>query len=452
MRNSLKIFFSSLIAMMIISCFSREGAFANNSIQVMLYGDSLPLTHSPIIKNNAVLVPFKDIFSALGFTVSFDPTAKSITGVNKNTDTNIKLLVNQKTAWINNKVYPLQSAPEITNGVTYVPIRFIGEAGNLQVKWYSGPKIVSLYAKDNLFPVSSGGKFGYINSQGKIIINYQSKFSDAYRFNEGLAIVYSGGKFAGFINQQGKLVIPKDNYYDSKAFSEGLAAYRTLTTVSKYGYMDMTGASIIPPQYKKANPFSEGLAAVQIGEKYGYIDTKGKIVIKALYDSATDFSEGLALVSLKGKYLYLNKKGTVIISANYSNADLFHSGLAAVQKESKFGFIDKKGQLVIPAKYDAVHSFSEGLAAVKMDGKVGYIDARGKQIIHNTFEAAGDFHEGLAIAESQGKSGFINKAGQWVIQPTLSWAEPFYHELSYAYTNDSEVYINQLGQIVWSQK
>lgn len=451
MRNVLKIMFSSLITMLFISTASREGVFASNDIKVVLHGESLHSAHSPIMKNDAVLVPFTDIFATLGFKVSYDQAAKSITGVNTNTDTVVNLTVNQKTARINNMPYSLPSAPEIINGVTYVPLRFIGEAGNHQVRWYSGPKIVALYAKENLFPVSIGGKFGYINSQGKVIIDYQTRFTDAYHFNEGLAIVYSGGKFTGFINQKGKIVIPKDNYYDAKAFSEGLAAYRTLSTVSKYGYMDLTGTSIIPPQFNKANPFSEGLAAVQIGTKYGYINADGKVVIKALYDSAADFSEGLALVSFQGKYLYLDKKGTVVFNTNYSQASPFHSGLAAVQKGSKFGFIDKSGQLTIPAVYDAVHSFAEGLAAVKVDGKAGYIDPTGKQVIPFTFEAASDFHDGLAAAESLEKTGFINKAGEWVIAPTLSWAEPFHNGLSYAYSDDSEVYINQLGKIVWRQ-
>lgn len=447
MRKSIKVAFSFFFAIFIIALVSQGSALAKSGIKVILYGSSIQGEHLPVMKNNTVLVPFKEIFKTLGFTVSYDSASKTISG--DKLGTTIKLVINQNTAWINNTPATLQVAPQIINGATYVPLRFIGEASGLEVKWYGKSQIVSLYSKQNLFSASNGGEFGYIDAQGKIVIDYQTKFTDAYPFSEGLAIVYSSGKFAGFINQQGKLVIPKGNYYDAKDFSEGLAAYRTLDTVSKYGYMDITGASVIKPQFKKANNFSEGLAAVQIGSKYGYIDSLGKIIIKAQYDSVKDFSEGIALVTIKGNFHYIDNKGKILINADYSNVDSFSEGLAAVKKGSKFGFINKKGQIAIPAIYEEAHSFAEGLAAVRINGKTGYIDNKGTLLISNQFDAASDFYEGLAAAESGGKTGFINKKGVWVIQPTLAWAQPFSNGLSYAYSDDGEVYINQSGQIVW---
>ncbi|GGG11049.1 hypothetical protein GCM10010912_64360 [Paenibacillus albidus] len=442
-----KVAFSFLFTIFIIALVSQGTALAKSGIKVVLYGSTLQGEHLPVMKNNTVLVPFKEIFKTLGFTVSYDSASKTISG--DKSGTTIKLVINQNIAWINNTPSTLQVAPQIINGSTYVPLRFISEASGLEVKWYGKSQIVSLYSKQNLYSASNGGEFGYINAQGKNVIDYQTKFTNAYPFSEGLAIVYSSGKFAGFINQQGELVIPKGNYYDAKDFSEGLAAYRTLDTVSKYGYMDITGASVIKPQFKKANNFSEGMAAVQIGSKYGYIDSLGKIIIKAQYDSAKDFSDGVALVSINGAFYYIDKKGKTLINADYSKADSFSEGLAAVKKGSKFGFINKKGKIEIPAIYEEAHSFSEGLAAVKINGKTGYLDNKGTMIIPNQFDAAGDFYEGLAAAESGGKTGFINKKGVWVIQPTLAWAQPFSNGLSYAYSEDGEVYINQTGQIVW---
>ncbi|MBT2287735.1 WG repeat-containing protein [Paenibacillus albidus] len=450
MRKVSKVAFLFFFTLVMIALVGQGTALAKSGIKVVLYGSIMQGEHLPVMKNNTVLVPFKEIFKTLGFSVSYDSVSKTISG--DKSGTTIKLVIDQNTAWINNTPTTLQVAPQIINGATYVPLRVISEASGLEVKWYGESQIVSLYSKQNLFSASNGGKFGYINAQGKNVIDYQTKFTNAYPFSEGLAIVYSSGKFAGFINQQGKLVIPKGNYYDAKDFSEGLAAYRTLDPVSKYGYMDVTGASIIKPQFKKANSFSEGLAAVQIGSKYGYIDSLGKIIIKAQYDSAKDFSEGLALVTLHGAFFYIDKKGNVLIKADYSKADSFSEGLAAVKKGSEFGFINKKGKIAIPAIYEEAHSFSGGLAAVRVKGKTGYIDHKGTMIISNQFDAVSDFYEGLAAAESGGKTGFINKKGDWVIQPTLSWAQPFSNGLSYAYSDDGEVYINQTGQIVWRIK
>ncbi len=65
--------------------------------------------------------------------------------------------------------------------------------------------------------------------------------------------------------------------------------------------MNAKGAVVVAPQFKEANDFSEGLAAVQLEYKWGYIDKEGKFVIKPEFFDAGDFSEGLAMVQPGGK-------------------------------------------------------------------------------------------------------------------------------------------------------
>ena len=51
----------------------------------------------------------------------------------------------------------------------------------------------------------------------------------------------------------------------------------------KVGYLDNTGAEVIAPQYALGGRFSEGLAAVMLGDRepgkqWGFIDTQGNKV------------------------------------------------------------------------------------------------------------------------------------------------------------------------------
>ena len=74
----------------------------------------------------------------------------------------------------------------------------------------------------------------------------------------------------------------------SRKFSEGLAMVERNDRV---GFVDKTGALVMPPSYDNADSFSEGLAPVEINDQRGFIDKKGNVVIAPAYDDAGRFPE-----------------------------------------------------------------------------------------------------------------------------------------------------------------
>ena len=83
-------------------------------------------------------------------------------------------------------------------------------------------------------------KYGYINKEGKIVINLQ--FTDAGNFSEGLAKVSleeGAEKRFGFINKEGKIVI-NPQFYVLLGFKGGLAEVAE-DSFKIYGYIDKTG-------------------------------------------------------------------------------------------------------------------------------------------------------------------------------------------------------------------
>ena len=89
---------------------------------------------------------------------------------------------------------------------------------------------------ENLLPIQQGGKWGYINRSGEVVIKAQ--FDSAEPFAEGLALVrYPARKKplkpgekkpelvegVGFIDPTGKIVIELDNpmHLNGESFSEG---------------------------------------------------------------------------------------------------------------------------------------------------------------------------------------------------------------------------------------
>jgi WG containing repeat len=156
-----------------------------------------------------------------------------------------------------------------------------------------------VYGKEtgNLFPVKKDGKFGYIDSNGKVIIPF--KFDDAWYFSEGLASIKIGEK-RGYINEKGKIVI-EPQFVWANSFFEGLAKVETSDSFGLTGFIDKSGKIVIKPEFRQVDHFSDGLALVQIDSKYGYIDKLGKTVITPQFSYAHPFLDGLACVQVEEK-------------------------------------------------------------------------------------------------------------------------------------------------------
>ncbi len=274
-----------------------------------------------------------------------------------------------------------------------------------------------------------GNKEGFADKTGTMIIPPQ--FVHAENFHEGLAaVMFDLGNHSTFIDRTGKVVAPY--FGETWDFSEGFARVTLDWRSEKYGFIDKTGALVIPAEFGYAYPvpsFSEGMALVggegnNFNRKLGYIDTTGKVVIPFQFSYALPFSDGLATVAIgtgiNTKYGCIDKAGHLVIPAQYDYPFNFRGGLGRVNIEQRTGYIDTTGTFVItmssefPNSY-AIADFSEGLAVVQSNGRSGYIDKAGKFTIPLQFESARNFSEGLAKIQLDGKIGFIDKTGTIVI-------------------------------------
>ena len=269
----------------------------------------------------------------------------------------------------------------------------------------------------------------------------------------------------------------------------------------KVGFIDKTGKIVITPQFDSASSdegrtFSEGLAAVKVGDKWGYIDKSGKFVIppKFKQESApTLFYEGLAQVLIKEtiieksgeldksqKYIvreeilgFIDKSGEFVESLKFiEESTRFSEGLAKVSKGGKFGYVDKTGRFVIEARFAKAEDFKEGLAAVRMDvetksdkgsmslnsagvageSKYGFIDKTGKMVIKPQFNYAESFSEGLAAVSSEmgDQNGYIDKTGKVIIAPRFDQTYPFSEGLAKVVIGGKAGFIDAKGRVVIS--
>ncbi|PWW31246.1 copper amine oxidase-like protein [Cytobacillus oceanisediminis] len=100
---------------------------------VFIDGKEPLFTNDPFIKYGTTLIEFRPVFEMLGLQVGWDSKTKTVTG--KKANLTIKMRINDRVAYVNNKKVILSQAPLILNGRTMVPLRFVAEASGKKVYW-----------------------------------------------------------------------------------------------------------------------------------------------------------------------------------------------------------------------------------------------------------------------------------------------------------------------------
>ena|GEM_PF-671018 len=227
--------------------------------------------------------------------------------------------------------------------------------------------------------------WGFIDHMGNEIVPLQ--YSRVNDFSEGLATAFVGdwsNRQAGFIDLSGNVVIPFGRFEDADSFSEGLAAARLTGgdwNTPNWGFIDRSGNTVVPHAYSNVSRFSDGMAAVMIGDwdvgmRWGFVDASGNEIVPPVYDMVSDFSYGLAAVRV-GDW-----------------------------DTGRWGFIDRAGNVVVPIAFDDVRPFSEGLAWVRQGNLWGILQ------VHGNVQAP------VATPEPQQPQQPVN-VGNYIIEPTL---------------------------------
>ncbi len=242
----------------------------------------------------------------------------------------------------------------------------------------------------------------------------------------------------GFIDVSGKTVI-QPSYDDEGHFLNGLAR---VCVGRLWGFINEAGEMVILPRFEDAGDFRGTLAPVRIGKKWGYIDHKGRMAVAPAFQGAASFREGLARVEM---WDWIQCGNSVVYGKEnapdyvyYIQSDIFH-GLNnnCFPLKSRVGYVDRTGKFPIPPRFIEAHDFSEGLAVVRMDtfGKLGFIDQKGSVAIDFQFDEASGFSEGLAAVRvgrrnvngirDPGRCGFIDRTGRFVIRAQFASAGDF---------------------------
>ena len=268
-------------------------------------------------------------------------------------------------------------------------------------------------AQDLIPDQNQKGKWGYVDADGKKVINYD--YNHANAFIDGRALVQKGDKW-GYINERGKEVI-KIKFSEMGTWngayckvSEGGKVEDGVVTGAKYGYIDRNGEYVLKTEYDEIGPFVNDIAYVKKDNKFGYIDKRFNFVIPCKYSSIGSFNEkGFCWVKDGNNYGVYNIQGDIVIPANYKALGTFNaklheanpllsrmmndpdikakikeygkehaSELASAYKANKNPFSFKAGSF----DNDALKKYNEGLLNCIKDATDGMLTDEDKMLIY----------------------------------------------------------------------
>lgn len=305
---------------------------------------------------------------------------------------------------------------------------------------------------DGLAKVKLGGKWGFINTSGDVVIPCIHD-EVLYLDTDKVKVKYKG-KW-GAVNTSGEVMIPC--VYDE--FSYLVSEFNCETYIhdiayamnnEKWGVINATGEVIIPCVYDEVKSeidcedesdldvsnvlnvkysvehYSDVLTGiiVQHKGKWGHIDARGKSVVPFIYDYIPIGHDGFSgIVQLNGKWGLVSTSGDTIIPCIYDDVD-YYNGIAHVMKNGKCGLIDLSGKVIIPCLYDEIDWWDlcsdYSKVKVKQNDKWGIVNSSGKLVIPCLYDDIRFSDSNEIQVQYNGKWGVINMAGKVIV--------PFVHD------------------------
>ncbi|MGL5722233.1 MAG: WG repeat-containing protein [Brevinema sp.] len=307
-----------------------------------------------------------------------------------------------------------------------------------------------LFAQNTeLFPYPSGGKWGYINAQGRVLV--EPNYDSASGFSSGrgrIGKVVDQEFLYGFINSSGQEVIQPKFLYVSD-FHQGLAAVQIR---DKYSYL-LPNGEISPDLFDQIYPASENISRFRNNGLYGFVNASARVIIPASFTEAENFQNGLAAVKVGGVYGFINPRGEFAIPPRFDTVESFNEGFTAAQERRTWYLINKQGEKLGQRTFDRVYPFNSGLARVRRGNLYGYIDNTGEVVIPISFREADDFSHGLAIVSVGNQLyGYVNTRGEMVAPFSFTRATRFDGTFARVSQGNSHGFMNGDGKFNLTDK
>jgi WG containing repeat len=315
-----------------------------------------------------------------------------------------------------------------------------------------------LELSDNRAAVWRGGKTGYIDRAGQIVIPLQFDIEIGdHGFAQGMPAPAKLGRLVGLIDRSGQWVLEPAydhifSHYGGEAPLRSDLEFKGF--VAKRGdrtdLLDTSGKVLIGglklwPGTSRSYATPGGGISIQFtlgqftqfcpdGRIIGFMDYKPRLFERN--GTGLDPSEGEMwwpitceppyVVKIGGRFAHVDGWLRPLTAERFNAVGLFQHGLAAVELRGRYGLIRSDGTWAIEPRLDRAQPFRPDVALVKEDGRAGLVNTTtSKWITQTPFDDVCPSEYGIVGVMLNGKAGAIDETGAWVIEPKYDTAHTF---------------------------
>jgi hypothetical protein len=223
--------------------------------------------------------------------------------------------------------------------------------------------------------------FGLLNTNGAAVLPFE--YDHIGEFSNGLALVNQGGKY-GYTDRVGKLIIPLryDFLPEALVWGNFEGNYTKFYSKGKYGIINNRGEEVFPAIFEEVGQYHEKLpVAVKKRGQWGYSDQKLNLQIPYKYDFAESFRYGYGKVRQEDQWGLLNQKGKEVLPLEHEEVKLHDSTAIVIKKAGAYGLLDAKLDTLLPLNYQSIKSYKNELLQLTTDSTSIYYHIPRRQLL-----------------------------------------------------------------------
>ncbi|MEG1500812.1 MAG: glycosyl hydrolase family 18 protein [Clostridiales bacterium] len=174
-----KISFILLVAVLSFCILAPMALAADKPITMEVNGVNVKPDVAPFVVNGVTMVPLRFVGQPMQATLLWDGAAKKATLIKDAVQ--VDVVMGKKTASVNGEEKPLLEAAREKGGRTFIPLRFVAESLGAQVEWLPKNSLVTINFPGSAAPFKITGYYYDANSL-TMLQDYHDSFNDIIHF------------------------------------------------------------------------------------------------------------------------------------------------------------------------------------------------------------------------------------------------------------------------------